>query len=255
MTLGLTLLAWVFLVRPYQMDDTHSVVVRILASAYAVGDVIILGVLARLLLPGTLRGTPAWLVSIGIITALLADIATGLIYVYGVFGGAQWVALGWAVCYAFWGAAALHPGMTDMTVPCQIRKDKEKPDPQRDAAHARVLLLVLAALIAPVVLFVKFFFTHSIVLGVTAGVCGWVFLLVLAPPVRGEPHEPPEPDQGADAADGGGTPGIGGDHRGDRDRGTGRDRRPPRPRPRPAGRIAIPRPQGRDAARRDDGLG
>ncbi|MCW2929843.1 MAG: hypothetical protein JWM19_805, partial [Actinomycetia bacterium] len=179
MTLGLTLLAWLFLVRPYQIDTTHSLLVRALASSYAVGDVVILGVLVRLLLPGTLRGTPAWLVSTGIVAALLSDIATGFMYVYGAFRGAQWVAIGWAICYACWGAAALHPDMAGMTIP-SVDRGKEKPDQQRRTPHARFVLLVLAALIAPVVLFVRFFFTHSIVLGVTAGACGWVFLLVLA---------------------------------------------------------------------------
>jgi diguanylate cyclase (GGDEF)-like protein/PAS domain S-box-containing protein len=178
MTLGLTLLAWVFLLRPYQIDASHSVLVRILASSYAVGDVVILGVLARLLLPGTTRGTPTWLVSIGIVAALLSDIATGLMYVYGEFRGAQWVAIGWAICFACWGAAALHPDMAEMTIPCADLE--EKPDQQWRTPHARLVLLVLTALVAPVVLFIRFFFTHSIVLGVTAAACGWVFLLVLA---------------------------------------------------------------------------
>jgi diguanylate cyclase (GGDEF)-like protein/PAS domain S-box-containing protein len=178
LTLGLSLLAWVFLIRPYEMDTARSVLVRVLASSYAVGDVVVLGVLVRLLMPGTMRGLPATLVSIGIIASLLSDVATGLIYAYGWFPGSRVVAFGWAIGYACWGAAALHPSMYAMTTACDY--GPEHLDQSSQSSRVRLLSLMVAALIAPVYLFVRFFFAHDAIVGVAAAACGVVFLLVLS---------------------------------------------------------------------------
>jgi diguanylate cyclase (GGDEF)-like protein/PAS domain S-box-containing protein len=175
-TLGLTLLAWIFLIRPHMMDTAQPVMLRTLAISYSVGDVVLLGVVARLLMPGSMRGMPAWLVTIGIIAALMSDIVSGLIYIYGAFPGAEVVSLGWATGYACWGAAALHPDMACMTTPCDVG---EKTLEQPQASHARLVSLMLAALIAPVYLFIRFFFAHDVLVGIAAGACAVVFLLVL----------------------------------------------------------------------------
>jgi diguanylate cyclase (GGDEF)-like protein/PAS domain S-box-containing protein len=178
MTLGLTQLVWFFLIHPNMMDTAQPVTIRTLTIAYTVGDVIILAVVARLLMPGTMHGTPAWLVTIGIIAALLSDITAGLIYIYGAFPGVAAVSLGWATGYACWGAAALHPDMHCMTTPCD--SGEEKPDQQSQAPpFARQMSLMLATLIAPAYLFVRFFFAHDRTVGIAAAACALVFLLVL----------------------------------------------------------------------------
>ncbi|HEX3964954.1 MAG TPA: EAL domain-containing protein [Trebonia sp.] len=177
-TVGLTLLAWVFLVSPYQMNTSYSVLVRALASFYAVGDAIVLGMLLRLLMPGTIRGTPAWLLSIGIIAVLLSDVATGLIYDYGGFPEEGVVSIGWAIGYACWGAAALHPAMANMTG--QYDQIVEDPERLPRASRVRLALLVITALIAPVYLFTRFFFNRDVIVGVAGAACGFVFLLVLS---------------------------------------------------------------------------
>src|SRR5262249_28286111 len=61
MTIGLALLAWVFLIRPYQVSPTGSIGHKLVEVVYAVGNVLILGTMARLLTPGTARGRPLML--------------------------------------------------------------------------------------------------------------------------------------------------------------------------------------------------
>ena len=48
---------------------------------------------------------------------LASDASFGLIQLYGSFRNGTVVDLGWAVFYAAWGAAALHPTMTELTQP------------------------------------------------------------------------------------------------------------------------------------------
>jgi diguanylate cyclase (GGDEF)-like protein/PAS domain S-box-containing protein len=178
LTLGLSLLAWVFLIRPYAMDTSESVMARSLASSYAIGDVVILGVLMRLLLPGKVRGVPALLVSTGIVASLFSDVATSLVFTYGAFPGSRGVGLGWVISYACWGAAALHPAMGELTTPCTYAAGRT--DREAQSSRGRLLTLTLSALIAPVYLFVRFFFSHDVIVGVAAAACGVVFLLVLS---------------------------------------------------------------------------
>jgi diguanylate cyclase (GGDEF)-like protein/PAS domain S-box-containing protein len=178
MSIGLALLAWVFLIRPHELDTTHSVAARTVAISYPVAVVGILGLMARLLMPGTMRGAATWLMSTGIIAALLSDLAIGLVRDYGSFHGVQVLIVGWLVCYAFLGAAALHPTMAGMTMPYVERG--QKSDQQDQVPRPRLLALAITALVGPVFLVIRYFFNRDVIVGVTAAVCGAVFLLVLS---------------------------------------------------------------------------
>ncbi len=46
---------------------------------------------------------------------MASDVAFGLLQLYGSFRPGTAADLGWAVFYAAWGAAALHPSMTTLT--------------------------------------------------------------------------------------------------------------------------------------------
>ena len=78
---------------------------------------------------------------------LASDVSFGLVQLHGSFHNGTLVDLGWAVFYAAWGAAALHPSMTELTQPVARQPAVISP--------VRLTVLMLASLIAPVVLFIE----------------------------------------------------------------------------------------------------
>jgi len=121
LTAGLALLSWIYLILPYVHSLQLSWLQKSVAIAYPLGDLLV----------------------------LTSDVAYGLIQVHGMFHNGTVVDLGWAVFYGGWGAAALHPTMTELT----------KPVPRQPAQVSRVRLtvLMLASLIAPAVLCIESF--------------------------------------------------------------------------------------------------
>jgi diguanylate cyclase (GGDEF)-like protein/PAS domain S-box-containing protein len=144
LTAGLALLSWTFLIRPYVHNHDLSWLQKTVAVGYPLGDVLMLALLARLLAPGTGRTRCVQFLTLGTVSSLLSDTAFGAIQLYGSFRTGTVVDLGWAVFYSAWGAAALHPSMTRLTEPV--------PRQQVEVSPARLALLMLASLIAPVVL-------------------------------------------------------------------------------------------------------
>jgi len=144
-TAGLALLSWTFLIRPYVHESGLSVLQRSVAIAYPLGDVLTLALLARLLAPGVGRATRCvQLLTVGTVGCLLSDVAFDWVQLHGTFNNGTVIDLGWALFYTAWGAAALHPSMTTLTEPV--------PRQQEEVSPARLALLMLASLIAPVVL-------------------------------------------------------------------------------------------------------
>ena len=76
-----------------------------------------LALLARLLAPGAGRTRTVEFLTLGVLGVLISDVAYGLTQVHGMFHSSTVVDLGWAVFYGGWGAAALHPTMTELTEP------------------------------------------------------------------------------------------------------------------------------------------
>jgi diguanylate cyclase (GGDEF)-like protein/PAS domain S-box-containing protein len=144
LTAGLALLSWTFLVRPYVHDPGLSVLQKTVAIAYPLGDVLVLALLARLLAPERGRIRSVQLLTLGAVGGLAADVAFGVIQLHGSFSNGTIVDLGWAIFYAAWGASALHPTMARLTEPVTRQQVEVSP--------ARLALLMLASLIAPVVL-------------------------------------------------------------------------------------------------------
>ena len=146
LTVGLALLSWTFLIRPYVNNPALTGLQKTVAIAYPLGDVLMLALLARLLAPGTARARSVQLLTAGIVACLVSDTAYGAIQLYGTFRNGTIVDLGWALFYCAWGAAALHPTMTRLTEPV--------PRQQVEVSPARLAVLMLASLIAPLVLLI-----------------------------------------------------------------------------------------------------
>ncbi|HUY52358.1 MAG TPA: EAL domain-containing protein [Streptosporangiaceae bacterium] len=144
LSVGLAVLCWVYLILPDIRHAGLSWQDRALAIGYPVGDVVVLAMLAGLLAPGGWRNRSLQLLTIGSVGMLASDVSASLIHLYGSFRSGTAADLGWAVLYAAWGGAALHPGMARLTRPVR-----------RPAAHnspLRLTVLMLASLIAPAVL-------------------------------------------------------------------------------------------------------
>ena len=116
-TVSLALLSWMYLILPYVHNSALSWQQKAVSIAYPIGDVLVLAMLARLLLPGTWRTRSLQLLTLGTLGLLASDVSFGLLQLYGSFHVGTATDLGWIVFYAAWGAAALHPSMTRLTEP------------------------------------------------------------------------------------------------------------------------------------------
>jgi len=170
-TLGVGLLSWIFLIGP-NVRSSGTVLVRLTAAAYPLGDVLVLAMLAHLWSNGGFRHTAGRLLAIGTVGTLVSDSLYGLANLHT---NANWsdgnvIDLGWILFYACWGAAALHPSMRELSEP--------KAAPER-TGRSRLLLLAGVSLIAPVVLLVEAALGKPVDAPVIAVVAGLTFLLVL----------------------------------------------------------------------------
>ncbi len=147
LTVGLALLSWIYLILPYVHNPELSWIQKSVAIAYPLGDVLTLAMIARLLAPGTARTASVYLLTLGTVGMLVSDASFGLLQLHGSFHSGTIVDLGWAVFYGAWGAAALHPSMTELTRPVSRQ--------QAEASPVRLIVLMLASLIAPAVLFTQ----------------------------------------------------------------------------------------------------
>ena len=154
LTVGLALLSWLYVVLPYARDPALTWLQKCIALAYPLGDVLVLAMVARLLAPETMRSRAVQLLTAGTVGLLTADVLYGLIQLHGTFHNGTAVDLGWAALYAGWGAAALHPSMTQLTDPVAAQPAEASP--------VRLLVLMLGALIAPAVLLVRSLRGHSL---------------------------------------------------------------------------------------------
>jgi len=171
LTVGLALLSWTFLIRPYVHNPALSGLQKSVAIAYPLGDVLMLALLARLLAPGSGRTRCVQFLTLGTVACLVSDTAFGAIQLHGTFHNGSIVDLGWALFYSAWGAAALHPSMTRLTEPV--------PRQQVEVSPVRLAVLMLASLVAPVVLLVVVPGDEAADVSVIAVFSAVLYLLVL----------------------------------------------------------------------------
>jgi len=172
-TVGMAMLSVIFIIAPDWTDPTASWPARTVSVTYAVGDLLILLSLARLLAPGTARGPATLLLTLGGVCGIASDVGYDLLKNPVYPHGEPLLGLGWLVCFTAGGAAALHPSMTELT---------RQPSRQRvsDAAPGSVLVLMLASLLPSIVLLVHSSEKHDKVEGVVAVCCGLLYLLLLS---------------------------------------------------------------------------
>ncbi len=171
-TAALTLLSWIYIVLPNVHSADLTWVQKAFAIAYPLGDILVLAMLLRLLVP---HGPKSWslrLLTLGTIGMLVSDVLFGLIQLYGTWRIGTAVDLGWAMYYTAWGAAALHPSMVTMTRPVLRQRS--------DVGRGRIGLLCFASMIAPGVLLLESARGQNRDAGVVGAFSALLFLLVLA---------------------------------------------------------------------------
>jgi diguanylate cyclase (GGDEF)-like protein/PAS domain S-box-containing protein len=169
LTAGLGLLSWLFLAVPPAADASWAQ--RLVSAAFPAGDLLVLVTLGRLLTPGAWRGASLALLTVGTVTAVASDVGYDVAQAAGRHAASPMLTVGWLVCYIAVGAAALDPSMVRLT---------QSAGRVSDAAAGSVVLLVIASLIAPLILFVHAIQRRDGVDGVVAVASGVLYLLMLS---------------------------------------------------------------------------
>ena len=141
MSLGLSLVSFLFLIAPYIHDGTMSLIPKLVSIAYPTGDLILLAAVIRLAVDAGKRRPSFYLLTASIVTLLLTDFVYGILTLDGTYTHQLWLDAGWIFFYLLWGAAALHPSMVELS-------DVETARESR-LTGLRLVLLAGATLIAP----------------------------------------------------------------------------------------------------------
>jgi diguanylate cyclase (GGDEF)-like protein len=166
------LLAWVYVINPQAFTTDMPLLDRAVTAAYPVMDLLLLAVAARLMLGAGVR-TPAFGLLAGSFTLLLV---TDAIYsaqtMLGTYYDGNYTDAGYLLGYALVGAAVLHPSMSRMT--------ERSPAAGPDATAGRLLVLAVAALLAPTTLLVQYLRHAPLFVPLVTVSCMALFLLVIA---------------------------------------------------------------------------
>lgn len=143
-TVSLALILWVYLIVP-TLHAEGTALSRAVSIAYPLGDVLVWALLIRLLTVD--YRTPAVrLLTLGAVGLIGSDVVYSLSQLNGSWQN-TYIDVGWIVFYTAWGAAALSPSMLRLSQPLS-------DEALRVRAH-RLVILSLAALVAPLILIIK----------------------------------------------------------------------------------------------------
>lgn len=147
-SIGLGLVAWVGLIAPALADPTLDLASTVVGAAYPVVDIVLIGLLVRLLTAPGARSTASVLLVSSIATLMAVDALFQVANLAPALGEhAAMLDVGWLVAYALVGAAALHPGMRLLS--------ERAVEPEQRRGRQRLLLVGPAVFMAPAVLVVQ----------------------------------------------------------------------------------------------------
>jgi diguanylate cyclase (GGDEF)-like protein len=167
-TAGLCLLSWMVIARP-TIDSLHnSLGSAAVAAAYPAMDILLLGALVRLVSTPGGRSTAFRYLLTALMLLIAADTLSAAFDLYSTFDF-NVVDYLWLFSYAAWGAAALHPSMTELSDPVV--------NPEIRFRCIRLVAVVQATLIAPAILAVHQ--VTGVPIDVWAVIIGTVVMFVL----------------------------------------------------------------------------
>jgi diguanylate cyclase (GGDEF)-like protein len=146
LTVALGLLSWVVLTGPAIEASQQSVFAATVALAYPAADIVLLGLMIRLMTTPGGRSPSLRLLLTAVALLITADTAASALGLLTSFDSGS-VNFLWLMAYVTWGAAALHPSMQSLS----------EPTLALDARFTRKRLAALtsAVLVAPVILAVQ----------------------------------------------------------------------------------------------------
>ena len=141
MSLGLSLVSFIYLIAPYIHDATLTILPKLVSIGYPTGDLILLAAAIRLAVDAGKRRPAFYLLIASIVTLLTTDFIYGILTLDGTYTHQLWLDGGWIFFYLLWGAAALHPSMRELS--------DVAPEHESRLTTPRLGLLAGATLIAP----------------------------------------------------------------------------------------------------------
>lgn len=143
---GCGVVTWILLIDPV-VSGEQDLLGRVLSTAYPIGDLALLVMLARLVTSPGARLPAFWLVGAGIATTLVADTGYLMAANFGDGHTSPSMDTGWLLLYVCFGAAALHPSASRLS----------EPLPEHEQRHTtlQLALLVGSALLPPTTLLVQ----------------------------------------------------------------------------------------------------
>jgi len=145
LTVGLGMLAWVFLIAPTWNASEEPLINRLVGVAYPLADVLLFGMLMALTNSAGARNTALLLVagSVGAMLAADSVFASGA-FVPVIATHRYLLDFGWLLSYVLWGTAALHPSMSQLSEP--------RPPHNLRLSTVRLAALGVAVAIGPAIL-------------------------------------------------------------------------------------------------------
>lgn len=171
-TVGAGVYAWVYLVAPAATDVSLSLPGRMISAAYPVGDLLVLAAFLRLLFTDRRPAPAAILLLACFVMLLVGDVAFNIGQLLGSGAIDTLANVGYATSYVFAGAAGLHPSITAL--------GDRRPSERAALTRRRLVLLAVAALLAPALLAVQTLWDQQVSGLVIALTSAILFLLVVA---------------------------------------------------------------------------
>ena len=171
-TVGVGMLAWLFLMKPFADDPSLSLLERLVSVAYPLISLLLLAAVVRLLLVPGRRPPSYYYLSTGLVLVLAFDAAYSAMTLAGTYETGSLIDAWELLFYVFFGVAALHPSMADLSTIV--------PHPETKLTWRRLGLLAVASLMAPGVLALQAARGEAIDAFVIVGGSAVLFLLVLA---------------------------------------------------------------------------
>lgn len=155
LTIGVGVLGGVFVVLPLAADSTQSILGRVVGSAYPLGDVLLLGMLARLMSSSGSVTTAYRLLVAAVALSLLSDTAYDVITLRSDGSSTpRWVDAGWLLLYVLLAATVTHPSMRQLSDVTPVREET--------LTNRRLVLLWAACALAPATLLAQFALAKSL---------------------------------------------------------------------------------------------
>jgi len=167
-TAGAAALMWILLVVPATRDTGG--LEQVFAGAYPLMDVVLVGVMVRLVVGPGSRSTSYVLLLASLFFLLAADAAFGVMAPLGVYETGSILDAGWLVSFVAMGAAGLHPSASFV--------GERQPTRVGPSRARRLALILSAALLGPGALVIQHFLARSSLLVILIG-SGTVVVLVM----------------------------------------------------------------------------